>query len=125
MTRLLVTGGRDFDQPLIVFAALLAYHEIQPITVLGHGDAPGLDRLAAEWAELVSVPVCTYPANWPLHGALAGRVRNAKMLRDFRPDVLMSFPGGNGTSHMTSITEAAQIPVVKIVLPRDSLAVAR
>ena len=117
--RLLVTGGRNFDNRLIVFGVLLTFHEHCPITVLGHGDAPGLDRTAAEWAELVGVPVLAYRANWALHGPHAGPVRNAQMLRDFKPDMLMAFPGGTGTAHMVTLARKAQVPVAMIEIPSD------
>lgn len=83
--------------------------------MLGHGDCPtGADRLAAEWASLVGVPQVPYPADWALYGGLGGRVRNAKMLREFKPNLVMRFPGGPGTRHMAKIAKEAGILVVAI-----------
>lgn len=123
MTRLLVTGGRDFLRDEVVAAALSAFHAVSPITVLGHGDCPtGADRLAAQWASLIGVPQLPYPADWALYGGMAGRVRNARMLREFRPDVVMKFPGGSGTRHMALIAREAGVPVAVIDIPRDQAA---
>jgi hypothetical protein len=107
--RVLVCGGRSFDEWRKVHEALLA---INP-TVIIQGGANGADALARRWGQCNNVPVVTYEANWKV-GKKAGPERNAFMLKDSRPDIVVAFPGGRGTSDMISKANAAGI---RLVLP--------
>lgn len=104
--RVLVTGGRSFEEWSKVQRLL---SEVKP-TVVIQGGAPGADRLAAKWADINGIPLVTYPALWK-QGKKAGPIRNAFMLADSRPDLVIAFPGGSGTADMVSRAEAAGIPV--------------
>jgi YspA, cpYpsA-related SLOG family len=104
--RVLVCGGRDFEEWSSVQQLLT---EVKP-TVVIQGGAPGADRLAAKWADINGVPLVTYPALWT-QGEKAGQTRNAFMLADSRPDLVLAFPGGVGTADMVSKAEAAGVPV--------------
>lgn len=81
------------------------------VTEIAHGCARGADTLAGEWAKANDVPVKEYPAEWSLYGRRAGIFRNNDMLDDFRPDVVVAFPGGKGTAHMVETARMAKIPV--------------
>lgn len=101
--RVLVCGGRDFYDTDYVFKALEAFHERFRITVLIHGDAAGADLLAKQWAgswHYGHIKVLPFPADWELYGKRAGPVRNRKMLREGKPDIVIAFPGGRGTRDM-------------------------
>ena len=104
--RVLVCGGRDFDQWSKVHRLLT---EAKPSVII-NGAAPGADRLASKWADINGVPLVEYPALWK-QGKKAGPQRNAFMLADSRPDIVIAFPGGAGTNDMISKAEAAGIPV--------------
>lgn len=104
--RVLVCGGRSYEDWNAVSKAL---KEASP-TVLIQGGAPGADRLAQKWAEHNGVPVVTYPANWNA-GKKGGPMRNAFMLTDSRPDMVVAFPGGAGTADMIRRAEAAGLPL--------------
>jgi YspA, cpYpsA-related SLOG family len=96
MVRICVTGGRDFNDPALVKLALSQY--IGQDVVLAHGNAPGADTLCAEFACSVGWPVKPYKADWKTYKKAAGGIRNSLMLQDFKPDVLVVFPGGSGTA---------------------------
>lgn len=104
--RVLVCGGRGFEEWSKVHRLLT---EAKP-TVVIQGGAPGADRLAAKWADINGIPLVTYPALWK-QGKKAGPMRNAFMLADSRPDLVIAFPGGDGTADMVSKAEAAGVPV--------------
>lgn len=104
--RVLVCGGRSFDGWSAVHRTL---SEIKPSVVI-QGGASGADQLAAKWADVNGVPLVTYPALWK-QGKKAGPIRNAFMLQDGRPDVVIAFPGGHGTEDMIRKAEAAGVPV--------------
>src|ERR1700679_1966392 len=105
--RLLVCGGRDYSDLARVEAELDAIHAVTPITLLIHGAAFGADTLAWQWAKCHSVPVMAVPADWFNHGKSAGPKRNAKMLAEGRPNLVLAFPGGRGTEDMVSKAERA------------------
>lgn len=110
--RILVCGGRDFDDERRVKRVLgdLQYKlEFKPITII-HGAARGADNMAARWAYDNKVNVEAYPADWNKHGKPAGIIRNKQML-DTGIDLVIAFPGGRGTAHMKRIAAYAGVEV--------------
>lgn len=105
--RVLVTGGRTYNDRQVVEAALRVY----TTAVLCHGGARGADSLAGEVARGLGIPVQVMHADWATYGKHAGPIRNREMLEKFRPDILIAFPGGAGTMHMRRIAEAAGVPI--------------
>ena len=111
--RVLVTGGRDFALPDEVHRILFTIHQAWTIEELGHGDADGLDKLAQLWALRFGIVTAEYEVTqhqWDLYGGRAGNMRNSRMLRHFKPDLGVAFPGGNGTKDMREKLIAAGIP---------------
>lgn len=108
--KVLVTGGRDFRDRALV-DEVLGWYEIE---VLIHGGARGLDVLAGEYARLRGIREWVFPAQWEKYGRSAGPIRNVAMLQVSKPDVVIAFPGGRGTSNMVSLAEDAGYEVVKI-----------
>lgn len=80
-------------------------------TELAHGDADGLDRIAACWAREAGIPCRAFPADWRREGKGAGPRRNARMLVEFKPEVLLAFPGHRGTTDMVVQARLAGVPV--------------
>lgn len=106
--RLLVTGGRDFNnQPEVT--KLLS--KLQPATLI-QGGATGADYQAAQAAESLSIEVEEYPAEWSKYGRGAGYIRNKQMLEEGQPDLVVAFPGGKGTGSMIAEAKKAGIPVL-------------
>lgn len=112
--RVLVTGGRDYQDREQLFATLDKIHAKKPITVVIHGDAAGADSLAREWATANGVAELPFAADWNKHYGRAGNVRNAIMLRFGRPDLVVAFPGRNGTADMKFKAREAGVKVVQI-----------
>jgi hypothetical protein len=110
--RLLVCGGRDYEDFSKVSAALDRAHAKRHITLLIHGACPtGADRCAEDWAKINEVPYMGVPAEWKKHGKRAGPLRNQKMLDHCAPDGVVAFPGRHGTSDMVRRASAAGIKV--------------
>lgn len=76
-----------------------------------HGDAPGVDQIAHDFAIVNWTRLEIYPADWDKHGKAAGPLRNVQMLKEGRPDLVVAFPGGRGTAHMVKIAKEAGVPV--------------
>jgi hypothetical protein len=113
--RVLVTGGRDFNLPDEVHRILHPILTRWGIEELGQGEAEGADTLAKLWALSMGIPVACYEANdaeWKLWGNRAGNMRNSRMLRCFKPNMAVAFPGGNGTADMTTKLIEARVPTL-------------
>ncbi len=94
--RVLVCGGRNYARRDLVDWRLDQLHADRTITVLINGACFGADLLAGEWAERCGVDVEWYPI-LPGEG---GFRRNARMLLEGRPDLVVHFPGRRGTADM-------------------------
>lgn len=105
----LFCGSRDkFDEGEI----LLAIHSLPDGSVVIHGDAKGVDRLAGEFATARGLHEVKVPALWSRYDKAAGPLRNQAMLR-LCPSIVHAFPaGGPGTKDMIAQAEKAGIEVV-------------
>lgn len=112
--RVLVCGGRDFDNRNLVNYVLNNLDAQQRIDVIIHGDAPGADLCADDWARHRQIAIVRYPADWTTHGKSTGPKRNARMLTDGRPDLVVAFPGGKGTADMVKRARKAKIQVIVV-----------
>ena len=115
--KVLVCGGRDYDNRDSLYEVLNAFHSVGPISVVVHGDAKGADRMAGDWARTRGILEDPHPANWATHGRAAGPIRNAEMLTSTAPDLVIAFPGGRGTEHMVRIAKQAGFRVISTGQP--------
>lgn len=107
--RVLVCGSRHFDDNFILKAEL----EKLDVTTIIHGDCRGADRMAGAYARTWGIEEVKYPADWEREGKAAGPIRNSKMLRDGKPDLVLAFlaPNSRGTANMIEQATKANIPV--------------
>lgn len=77
--KVIIAGSREGFVLEDVEAAIL--NSGFDITEVVSGTARGVDTLGEIWAEKNGIPVKNFPADWKLHGARAGFVRNAAMAR--------------------------------------------
>ena len=107
--RLLVSGGREFDDYEFIVKMLNRLHASRSITELIHGAARGVDTICGYWGDELGIKVTPVPAKWQDEfgnfNKHAGFDRNALMLSQHKPDALMAFPGGGGTLDMVSRAE--------------------
>ena len=109
--RILVTGGRDFSDLELIWRTLYQFSGTE--IALAHGDCRGADRLCAWYAKRRGWKPVPFPADWPKLGKRAGLVRNQRMLDEFKPDLLVAFPGGNGPADMVARTRKAGVRIVE------------
>lgn len=112
--RVLVTGGRDFEDARLMFRVLERLDADRRVDVVIHGGASGADRLAAEWADLAMREVLRFPADWRTHGRAAGPIRNQQMLDEGQPDLVVAFPGGRGTADCVRRAREAGVRVIEV-----------
>lgn len=106
--RVLVCGGRDFQDFDFLIDRLNALHQKHGVTIIIEGGANGADAHAAIWADTTGIPRCQMPANWRKHGNGAGPIRNKAMLDLLKPDVVVAFDGGKGTSNMVELAKKTE-----------------
>lgn len=112
--RVLVCGGRRYLDRERVFLELDDLHLQQPITLVIHGGAKGADRSAEAWAMSRGVPWRRFLADFATLGKAAGPLRNARMIAEGKPDLVLAFPGNRGTADMVRKAFSAGIPVVRV-----------
>lgn len=115
--RVLVCGGREFDNWSRLGKALNSLHAKHGIDCIIEGGAKGADFLAAKWARHNHVPLMRFEAHWNTMGKRAGPVRNGWMLEFGKPDVVVAFPGGSGTANMIAQANSAGVKVWQPCLP--------
>jgi hypothetical protein len=117
--RLLVCGSRTWTDRARLWQVLdrlvTEQSDGQVVTVI-EGDARGADRLAGQLAHQRGWRLERYPADWTHQGRAAGFRRNARMLRQGRPDLVVAFTVGplqqsRGTADMVRRARAAGVPV--------------
>jgi hypothetical protein len=114
LMRVLVCGGRNYDDEARVFAALDAVHRKHGISLLIEGGASGADACGLIWAVRNRVATKTIEANWAQYGRSAGPKRNQRMLDEGRPEAVVAFPGGQGTADMVRRAKKANVPVWEV-----------
>ena len=115
--RVLVCGGRDFDDAGLMNSVLDRLHTEKLFTVLIHGNARGADRMADAWARCRGVPCEPYEVpqgEWDEIGEKAGPLRNKRMLDEGKPDLVVAFPGGGGTKDMVRRAVKAGVPTHEV-----------
>jgi YspA, cpYpsA-related SLOG family len=110
--RILITGARTWND----IAPIRRELERFPAgSVLIHGDAEGVDRLAGQVGSERGFQIIACPPDLDKHGKNAGPIRNKSMLTEHLPDVVIAFHAvlekASGTRHMVTIARKAGVPV--------------
>ena len=115
--RVLVCGGRDFDDVELMISVLDRLHTEKSFTMLIHGNARGADRIADDWAWRRGVPREPYglpQGEWDELGKRAGPLRNQRMLDEGKPDLVVAFPGGGGTKDIVRRAVKAGVAIHEV-----------
>ncbi len=112
--KVLVCGGREFSDADFIYAELDRLNARYLFNTVIEGDARGVDQIAGGWARTRGIDLVEFPADWTNEGRHAALIRNERMLREGKPDLVVAFPGGRGTWHTCSLAEKLGIAVVKI-----------
>ncbi|MDU6748097.1 MAG: DUF2493 domain-containing protein [Bradyrhizobium sp.] len=116
--RLLVCGGRHFEDAEMVHHELTALHWRKPISVVVHGSIAGVGIIAEAWARRHGIAVVRYPPNWEFYGKKAEGLRSDFMLTDSRPDFVVAFPGGRHTADL--VQRAISVGLAVLAIPPNT-----
>lgn len=94
------------------------YNTHGPFATVIHGCAPGVDTQAEIWAASYGCKVLGFRAEWQRWGKAAGPMRNGRMIREGKPDLVIAFPGGRGTNNMKKQARENNIKVILIKMVR-------
>ncbi|MDE0343016.1 MAG: DUF2493 domain-containing protein [Deltaproteobacteria bacterium] len=112
-TLVAVTGGKDISDAAAVFNRLDKVRAKYADMVLVHGGGPGVERIAASWAEQRGVHQIVCKPDWDRHGRAAPFRRNDELL-NLLPKGVIAFPGSGITDNLVDKARQLGIPVDKI-----------
>ena len=98
---LIIAGGRDFTEWVLLCETLATYtaeHGVPDKVICGM--AKGADLLGKQWADMMSIPVDEYPADWTGEGKRAGLERNVAMAQNATHLIAFHDRKSTGTAHM-------------------------
>jgi hypothetical protein len=115
VTRILVTGSRNWADQQAIWAALdqaAADHGIDSLIIVNGGCPTGADDAATRWALIRGVTLDVFLARWQTEGRAAGPLRNRRMVAA-GADLCLAFPLGEsrGTRGCMALARSAGIPV--------------
>jgi hypothetical protein len=113
--RVLVCGGRDFVDSALLYGVLDELNRKKTIICVIEGDARGADRLAGQWARRNHIDLKVIVPEYDQFGArLAPPLRNQRMLDEGKPDLVVAFPGGDGTKDMVRRAVKAGVAIHEV-----------
>ena len=121
--RIVVTGSREWKDCEFIHDVLNALHQEHGVTALAEGGCRGADACAFSWVASVEIEDLDwheFRADWERSGPAAGPIRNARMLDDFKPDLVVAFKvkaKSRGTNDCIQKAKDRGIPVIVYIGP--------
>ena len=110
-TLVAIAGGKDVADPAAVIARLDQARAKYADIVIVHGGGPGVERIAARWAERNGVHQVVCKPDWDRHGRAAPFRRNEELL-NLLPKGVIAFPGSGITENLIDRARELGIPVL-------------
>ena len=112
-TLVAVAGGKDVEDPDTVWSVLDRTRAKHPDIVILHGGAPGVEKVAARWAEARGVDQVVCKPDWNTHGKAAPFRRNDDLL-NLMPRGVIAWTGNGITANLVDKAAALGIPVHRV-----------
>ena len=109
-TLVAIAGGKDVRDPGAVIARLDNVKAKYDDIILAHGGGPGVERIAARWAERNGVHQVVCKPDWTRHKRAAPFRRNEELL-NLLPKGVIAFPGSGITDNLVDRARQLGIPV--------------
>ena len=110
-TLVAIAGGKDVADPAAVIARLDQTRAKYADLVLVHGGGPGVEKIAARWAERNGIDQVVCKPDWDRHGRAAPFRRNEELL-NLLPKGVIAFPGSGITENLIDRARQLGIPVL-------------
>ena len=111
-TLVAIAGGKEVRDPGAVFDRLDRTKAKYDDMVLVHGGGPGVEKVAAQWAERNAVHQVVCKPDWDRHGRAAPFRRNDELL-SLLPKGVIAFPGSGITDNLVDKAVELGIPVMR------------
>ena len=111
-TLVAIAGGKDVTDPGAVIDMLDRTRAKHADMVLVHGGGPGVEKIAARWAERNGVHQVVCKPDWDRHGRTAPFRRNEELL-NLLPKGVIAFPGSGITENLVDRARSLGIPVAR------------
>ena len=118
MKRILVCGGRDFDDRNLLFEVLDGVVKGKDDVEIVSGHAKGADTLAEEYAAENGIILSVFAPDWKKYGKAAGTMRNKDMLDYISEEepVVVAFWNGKSKGTENSIETARKMGIEPIII---------
>lgn len=115
--RTIIAGSREISNNDLFGSIIDAVDESGfEITTVISGGARGADKAGEVWAEVNSIPVEIYNAEWSKYGKRAGYIRNTKMAEMAEALIAIWDGVSKGTKNMIDIAKDKNLKIyVKLV----------
>ena len=111
--KVVVTGGLDFDDHILIWDRLDKVRAKHPDMVLLHGGAPrGAEFVASRWADHREIVQIAFKPDWTKHAKAAPFRRNDALL-DTMPIGVVVFPGTGIQENLADKAKKLGIPVLR------------
>ena len=111
-TLVAIAGGKQVTDANAVIDRLDKAKEKYADIILVHGGGPGIERIAAQWADRNGVHQVVCKPDWNAHGRAAPFRRNDELL-NLLPKGVIAFPGSGITDNLVDKAVKLGIPVVR------------
>ena len=112
-TLVAIAGGKEVADGAAVWTALDRTKAKYEDMVLLHGGSPGVEKIAASWAEARGVDQVVCRPDWNAHGKAAPFRRNDELL-NLLPKGVIAFPGSGITGNLVDKARELGIPVYRV-----------
>ena len=112
-TLIAITGGKQVADADAVWSTLDRTKAKHADMVLLHGGGPGVEKIAASWAEARGVDQLVCRPDWNAHGKAAPFRRNDELL-NLLPKGVIAFPGSGITGNLIDKAKLLGIPVMTV-----------
>ena len=109
-TLVAIAGGKTVTDADAVWSTLDRTRAKHESMVLVHGGGPGVEKVAASWAEARGVDQVVCRPDWAAHGKAAPFRRNDELL-NLLPKGVIAFPGSGITGNLVDKAKQLGIPV--------------
>lgn len=110
--RVIVCGGRDFNDKAMLSRVLWYVHERRGIAEVIHGGQRGAEQMANQWAFQMDIKRIEVRAEWSRHGSTKALVIRNRQMFALQPRGVIAFPGDRNSEAVVQSAREFHVPVL-------------